>query len=199
MGLTCFSNGSLARERVRDRYGLTWDGFAQALDRTPPGNGGGMMLPWFDPEITPLVRQPGVHHQGVDPADADANVRAVVEAQQLAMALHSRWMAVAIDTIYATGGAAANARILQVMADVFGAAVHRFDVGNSAALGAALRALHADRDAEGRPLRWEEVVAGLTEPAAGSRVDPDPQRQAIYRELLPRYAAFEASVLAATA
>jgi xylulokinase len=199
MGLTCFSNGSLARERVRDRYGLTWDGFGQALDRTPPGNGGGLMLPWFDPEITPPVRQPGVHRRGVDPADVDANVRAVVEAQQLAMALHSRWMAVAADTISATGGAAANARILQVMADVFGAAVHRFDVGNSAALGAALRALHADRAAEGRPLSWEEVVAGLAEPAAGSRIDPDPRRQAIYRELLPRYAAFEASVLAGTA
>jgi xylulokinase len=196
MGLTCFSNGSLARERVRDRYGLTWDGFSQALDRTPAGNGGGLMLPWFDPEITPPVGRPGVHRDGVDAADAAANVRAVVEGQQMAMALHARWMTVAVDTILATGGAAANSRILQVMADVFDTTVHRFEVGNSAALGAALRALHADREAEGRPLSWEGVIAGLAGPAAGSRVDPEPRHAAVYRQLLPRYAAFEAAVLA---
>ena len=82
------------------------------------------------------------------------NVRAVVEAQQMAMALHSRWMAVTIDTIHATGGAAANKEILQVMADVFGAEVYRSTVSNSAALGAALRAWHGDTVADGTPLPW---------------------------------------------
>ena len=33
MALTCFANGSLARERVRDSHGLDWDGFAAALRR----------------------------------------------------------------------------------------------------------------------------------------------------------------------
>ncbi len=33
MGLTCFANGSIARERVRDRFGLTWSGFSSALLR----------------------------------------------------------------------------------------------------------------------------------------------------------------------
>ena len=35
----------------------------------------------------------------------------------MAMALHSRRMAVEVDTIHATGGAAANRQIQQVMAD----------------------------------------------------------------------------------
>ena len=64
-------------------------------------------------------------------------MRAVVEAQMLSMALHSRWMQVPVDTIYATGGAAANRAVLQVMADVFGAEVYQLEVSNSAALGAA--------------------------------------------------------------
>ena len=55
MGLTCFANGSIARERVRDQFGLTWSGFSAALDATPPGNDGRILLPWFDPEITPPV------------------------------------------------------------------------------------------------------------------------------------------------
>ena len=62
----------------------------------------------------------------------------------MALALHSRWMGVKVTTIHATGGAAANRDILQVMADVFGADVYQFEVGNSACLGAALRAFQAD-------------------------------------------------------
>jgi xylulokinase len=40
MGLTCFSNGSLAREHVRDAFGMTWSDFSRALDDTPPGTTG---------------------------------------------------------------------------------------------------------------------------------------------------------------
>ena len=75
--------------------GLTWDGFSRALETTPPGNGGALMLPWFEPEITPAVAAPGVRRRGLDEHDAAANVRAVVEAQMMALALHSRWMGVA--------------------------------------------------------------------------------------------------------
>ena len=113
----------------------------------------------------------------------------------MAMARHSQWMGVRIDTIHATGGAAANAQILQVMADVFGADVHRFEAGNSAALGAALRALHADRAAAGMPLSWDEVVQGLAEPVAGSRLVPDAANHAVYRQQLDAHARFEAAAL----
>jgi xylulokinase len=195
MGITVFSNGSLARERVRDDYGMTWVEFSAALDRTPPGNGGAMMLPWFQPEITPAVAHPGVRRQQLDATDAAANVRAVVEAQLLSMALHSRWMGVAIDTIYATGGAAANAQILRVMADVFGASVARISVSNSAALGAALRALHADALDAGAPLTWDDVVGQFEQPAI-ERIAHDPASHAVYRERMRDYERFEAEVRA---
>jgi xylulokinase len=195
MGLTCFSNGSLARERVRDMYGLTWADFSRALESTPPGNNGGMLLPWFEPEITPKVARPGLHRHGLSAGDAPANVRAVVEAQQMAMALHSRWMSVAIDTIHATGGAAVNTSILQVMADVFGADVYRSHVSNTAALGAALRAYHADRLSEGQRPAWDDIVAGLAEPT-GDRLTPEARHHAIYRERMEAYQALEARILA---
>ena len=108
----------------------------------------------------------------------------------MALALHSRWMGVAVDVVHATGGAAANHAILQVMADVFGAEVRRLEVANAAALGAALRALHADRLDAGTPLSWDEIVAGLDAPRPAS-VRPNPASQAVYRDLLPAYAAFE--------
>jgi xylulokinase len=194
MGLTCFSNGSLARERVQDSFGLTWTDFSRALEITPAGNQGRVMIPWFVPEITPLVTHPQVHRYRLAPDEAAANVRAVVEAQQMAMAMHSNWMSVTIDTIHATGGAAANTQILQVMADVFGAEVYRSTVTNAAALGAALRAWHGDTIADGSALSWNTITA-LAQPSVSSVIVPNPRRHAVYRELIPIYEACEAHAL----
>ncbi len=195
MGTTVFKNGSLARERVRDDYGFDWAGFSAALASRPAGNAGALMLPWFDPEITPHVGTPGVRRIDLDPADAPANVRAIVEAQMMAMANHTRWMGGDPSVIYATGGAAGNRQVLQVMADVFGAEVVRSRAHNSAALGAALRAWHADALASGRLLEWDNVVAGLTEPDPAWRVQPRPDAVAVYAALRKRYAAAEARAL----
>jgi xylulokinase len=192
MGLVCFRNGSLARERVRRTFGLDWEGYSALLSKSLPGNLGRILLPWFEPEITPPVPHAGVVSFGVPANDAAANVRGVIEAQMLAARLHSAWMAPRVETIYATGGAAINRAILQVTADVFGADVYQFDVGNSAALGAALRAYHGDLVAGGEDAVWSEIVRGFADPLGGSRIASDPARRAIYREMLDVYAACEA-------
>jgi xylulokinase len=194
MGITVFRNGSLARERIRDDFGLTWEQFSRALEATPAGNRGRMLLPWFEPEITPPVSRPGLRRFDLDEHDGPGNVRALVEAQMMSMALHSRWMGVEVKTIHATGGASANRAILQVMADVFGADVYQFDVGNSACLGAALRAFHAHRAASGEPVSWENVVRGLAEPVASTLVSADSSRHEMYLKMLDRYAQLERSV-----
>jgi xylulokinase len=206
MALTCFANGSLARERIRDAFGLTWSDFSAMLASTPPGNSGRVLLPWFDPEITPSVSTPDIRRYGLAADDGPGNVRGVVEAQMLSMALHSRWMGVEVNTIHATGGASANREILQVMADVFGAGVCQLAVGNSACLGAALRARHADAVRSGEGLSWDDVVRDVVTLRPGSpgapgapgdlgRLEPDPSRVAVYRDLLRLYAACEAHAL----
>lgn len=194
MALTCFANGSLARERVRDMHHLDWDGFARLLARTRPGNDGGMLAPWFVPEITPPVKTAGPRWIGVEASDAAHAVRAVVEGQAMAMRLHSRWIAPRVSTIRVTGGAAANEAILQVIADVFGAALVRIAPRNAASLGAALRAYHADRLAAGSPVSWRDVVAGFTDP--NLRMTPDAAATAVYRERLPEYERFTAAAAA---
>ena len=185
MGITVFRNGSLARERVRDRWGLSWEGFAAALDATPAGNGNALILPWFEPEITPVV--PAIIlEQGLDGRPAAAHVRAIVEAQMLAMASHCRWMGVRTGSIRATGGASANRAILQVMADVFNAPVHRLPATDAAAVGAALRAWQADVG-----LSWTEIVLGCAALAPLSRVEPVPAHVTRYKALQRRYSALE--------
>jgi xylulokinase len=196
MALVCFKNGSLAREKVRDEHRFDWAGFSRALRETRAGNGGAIMLPWFDAEITPNVLEPGVRRYGLEAGDGPANVRAVVEAQMMALANHAGFMGVSVREIRATGGAAANAEILQVMADVHGAEVRRLKVGNSAALGAALRAYHADVVSEGQKIAWGEVVEGFVEPEQPA-IRPDAARVALYAELRKVYAACEAHALGA--
>ncbi len=113
----------------------------------------------------------------------------------MALANHAGWMGVTVKEIRATGGAAANAEILQVMADVFGAPVRRLRVANSACLGAALRAWHADELAEGRRIAWPDVVAGFVEPEEPA-IHPVAANVPMYAELRRKYAECEEKALA---
>lgn len=191
MNLVCFRNGSLTRDWVRRTHHLDWDGFSAALDDTPAGSGGALMLPWLEAEITPPVRIPGVRRFAYDGRKAAQDVRAVVEGQMMAMANHSAAIAGDLKRIVATGGASVNDSVLQVMADVFGVPVDRLTLENSACLGAALRAFHADRLAAGEPLAWPSVVKGFTDPHASERVMPRPENVELYRDLRARYAGIE--------
>ena len=191
MGLVCFLNGSLAREAVRREYGLDWESFDRALQSTPPGNGGALMLPYFAPEIAPKVSRPGVVRENLDAADPRANVRAVIEAQAMSSQIHSRWMGLDIKSLYVTGGASANPEILQVFANVHDCPVHRFVTTNSAALGAALRASYSHLNSEGPGKSWKETAAPFTEPVGGSTIEPDPAAASVYARLIPRYRALE--------
>ena len=47
-----------------------------------------------------------------------------------------------------------------MMADVFDAEVYQFEVGNSASLGAALRAAEAEARSRGDAVRWESRSCG---------------------------------------
>jgi len=195
MSLICFKNGSLAREKICEAFDLGWDGFSAHLRDTPVGNNGAIFLPWFEPEITPNVVDAGVRRYALGEKDAPGHVRGVVEAQMMSMSVHSRWMGVAPRSIYATGGAACNREILQVMSQVFGTDVYQFEVGNSAALGAALRAYHANEAAQGFDTSWEDIVREFAEPVAESRISPDPEAVAVYEELEPVYRACELHAL----
>jgi xylulokinase len=194
MALTCFANGSLARERVRDMFGLDWAGFTALLRSTPPGNEGRMLLPWFEPEITPRVVTPGLVRHGLAEDDAAGHVRGIVEAQMMAMARHSAWMGVRPSEIRATGGASGNPSVLQVMADVFGARVFRSARANTTAPGAALGAFRGAASAAGVDIPWDEIASGSTHNA--DPIDPDPAAHAVYQDLMLRHARLEGQALA---
>ncbi len=196
MTLICFKNGSLAREKVRDYYKISdWKKFGALVESAPVGNHGGVLLPWFDAEIVPRVNKPGVHRFHLDEKDAAANCRAVFEAQALAMRLHSQWMDVIPEQIFATGGAANNPQLLQIIADVMNCRVVRIEVSKSAALGSALQAAHGFLVAAGKSAAWDKLTAGFTKPVPGSEVKPDKKATKIYDAMLDQYAGCESDVL----
>lgn len=187
MSLICFKNGSLAREQVAEAFDMDWPAFSAQLEATPPGNGGKMMLPYFEPEITPKVLDQGVRYYGGLTGEDPACVRAVIEAQAMSMAVHARWMGVKTESIYATGGASQNRAILQVLADVHNADVYQFEVSASAALGAALRACHGDLKAQGDEKPWPEITAAFTAPKADTRISPREDCRLLYDALADIY------------
>jgi sugar (pentulose or hexulose) kinase len=185
-----FRNGALARELMRIEHGLDWDAVARLLEQMP-GNDGCLMLPWFELEVTPPITHAGARRFGFNRHDAARNVRGLIEGQLMAMANHVQANRLTVERVIATGGAAANRAILQVMANVFASDVYRLDIEHSAALGAALNAYHADRLASGEPVSWKTVVGGFTDPKPGHRVSPNPRHVGIYRELRKDYALLE--------
>lgn len=171
MSLQCFVNGSLAREAVKDRFDYDWDEFTAALEQTPPGNDGNLMVPFFRPEISPRVDLPEPIFSGstafINGECPNAVIRACVEGQFLNMKLRSAWMGLSTQTIYLTGGASANDGIAQVVADIFQAEVQRLAVSGSVALGGAIRAAS---HATGASI--ESLQAVFCQPVAGSEIRP---------------------------
>ena len=187
MSLICFANGSLARERIKDELSMSWDDFARAIrEETSPGNSGNFMLPYFVPEMTPKVLTPRVERLGTEEfesgKDRAALVRAVVEFQALTMQRHSDWIGETPTDLLVTGGASKNPGIRQVLADVFQATIRTLKVGNSSALGAALRAAHA-----GGSLSWEELTEKFAAPSPDV-IEPGPGTGSTYGALRKRLA-----------
>lgn len=178
MSLICFTNGSLAREKIRESCGVSWEYFDRgALEETAPGNAGRFLLPYFEPESTPLVLEPGVRRNFTTASPAET-IRAVLETQVLAMRHYTRWVG-DFRRLRLTGGASGAAGFRQIFADVFNAEVETIAIANSAGLGAALRAMHA---VTGTP--FPELASRFCSAVTVTR----PQNPAIYQRLAADFA-----------
>lgn len=182
MSLICFTNGSLAREKVRSELGLSYEEF-DATSEVPQTEF--LMLPYFGAESTPAVLKPGVVY-GFDPEKATKmeRVRALLESQILSMRLHSGWLGEKFTRIRVTGGASKSAALRRIIADVFQAPVETISVGNSAGLGAALRAANLFG---GEP--FDSLHAKFC--AATSVSEPDLAKKARYDRMLAAYGELE--------
>ena len=185
MSLICFKNGSLAREAVKNEFDLEWSAFErEGLAATPVGNNGLLMLPFYEPEITPRLDTGGPLFSTGSEMSSSQVVRAVLEGQFLNMRQHFGWLEVRPTRISLTGGASANDGIAQVIANVFGVPVDRLDVPGSAAVGAGMRAANA----LGVPL--QELESKFCLPKEGSTISPEEGAHAVYCRMQNDFAEF---------
>jgi xylulokinase len=188
MCLICFKNGSLAREKVKEEFELSWEEFdVKSFAETQPGNNGNIMLPFYFPEITPKTSSSIVEFAGEKDFTERTNpykaVRAIVESQMLNIKLHSSWIGENFGKIKITGGASKSDTICQTAADIFQIPVERFSVANSAGLGAALRAAGA---CTGEKL--SDLAESITEAGKDKLFLPDPTLSTIYKENEQKFA-----------
>ena len=183
MSLICFTNGSLAREKIKKNLQVSWDFFdCRACRETVPGNDGRLILPFFEPESTPLLLMPGVrrNYETANPAE---EIRAVLETQALTLRLHSEWLNGKFRRIRLTGGGSKSEGFRRILADVFQADVETISVTNSAGLGAAIRAANA---VEGIP--FEHLYNSFCRPE--EVVVPNRKNQELYNAMLDRLREF---------
>ena len=143
MSLSCFKNGSLARDRVRRELGVDWTFFDETawgnrtIEQFEQSNNSLRAYPYFESEITPKHDATGIEANfDWNSAAADVKIRAIVEGQIANMYERARWIG-AFDTIRVTGGASCSKGIRETIARVFGARVSVLDVNDSAAVGGA--------------------------------------------------------------
>ena len=142
MSLSCFKNGSLARDRVRRELGVDWPFFDelawQSGNRTIRQSGQSpRAFPYFESEITPKHDATGIEANfDWGAADAATKVRAIVEGQIANMYERTRWIG-DFEEIKVTGGASRSKGIRETIASIFKAKVTMLDVADSAAVGGA--------------------------------------------------------------
>lgn len=202
MAMICLKNGSLAREWVRGQAASgSWAAFEQLLKEMPPGNEGQIGFYIREPEITPPILRTGCFRfdaQGgpVERFRPAVEVRAILEWQFLSLRSHGEHIGLRPSNILATGGASVNPAVLRVMADVFGVPVFVGEQPNSAALGAAYRALHGWTCwRRGCFVPFAEVVARA--PPFRRAVEPDLKAHGLYTGMIGRYSELENKVAAA--
>lgn len=183
MSLICFTNGSLAREAIKEESNLSWDEFdVTSFEETEAGNGGNMMLPYFVPETTPLVNKKIVKYLK-DPKSSYEKVRVIIESQILSMKLHSEWLNTDFDTIRITGGGSKSAGITQVIADIFQANVEKISIPDSATLGTAMMAAHSIGG-----YQWSDLSDKFTKPY--EVITPNRDNKNIYDKMLVEFKNF---------
>ncbi|KAF8359745.1 hypothetical protein PRIPAC_94740 [Pristionchus pacificus] len=139
--LICYKNGSLTRERIRQKCNLSWDTVSDALKTTPVGNNGNIGMYFDMDEIEPRVKAGDYkwNEKGerVESFSSSCEIRSVLESQ----CLHLRSNCPReINRVILTGGASHNTDIRQMIGDVFGRDVYTAPVADSAAQGGAKRA-----------------------------------------------------------
>jgi len=187
--LVCTLNVTVATEMVRRRFDLSHDALAAEAAKTPAGNDGLLLLPFFEGERTPDVPDGTGVYFGLREKTFTIGhfARAAMEGTTLGLAYgldRLRELGMAPREIRATGGGAKSAVWRQILADIFGTEVVCLVQEEGAALGAALQSLWAWEKAQGATETTIEMVCDrYIEVEESTRTRPNPAHRDLYDQM----------------
>jgi xylulokinase len=188
--LLCVSNMSNGYNAVLERFGLSHDEFDTIVQRTPPGNHGRVLVPWYEGERTPDLPLAAPLYFGftLDEFVPEVLCRAVLEGHVLNLYEGSARMPVTPREIRLTGGLSNSPSWCQTIADMFGAETVPVQ-GEGAALGAAIHAAWVWYREAGEARTLAEISEPFVILDESRRARPNPQHRSIYGTLKRLYRA----------
>ncbi|OBZ87194.1 Xylulose kinase [Choanephora cucurbitarum] len=165
MGMLCYKNGSLTREHIRNIYADgSWETFNSIITKNEAMFDDCLGFYYWMQEIIPFAKgiyrfQKGTLVNEFD--DKQVNVKAIVESQFMSMKIRLERMGGHMKRVLASGGAASNPILLQLLSDIFGLPVYRQKGMNGASLGGALLAKYAIQDKSFNDMMAEFPSTGL--------------------------------------
>ncbi len=179
--LLCVSNLANGYNALLEQYKLDHAGFSRLIRKTPEGNRGRLLIPWYAGERTPDLPQASPLYFGFALTDFRPEIlaRAVLEGHILNLYEGFRRMPVKPHEIRLTGGLAQSESWCQTIADIFAAEAVPVE-GEGAALGAALHAAWVWMREAGRALPLEEVTGPFVLKTEARRKRPQARSRPAY-------------------
>ncbi len=181
--LACTMNVTVATEVVRGLLGLSHGGLEEAVDVTPVGSNGVVLLPYLTGERTPNVPDGKGVLYGLTPENLTPGnlARAAMEGATMGLNFgfnRLKQMGIEPGEVRLTGGGSKNGAWRRMCADVFGVETVCLGVDEGAAYGAALQALWTR---EGGSI--SEITDRFVRLDEATRSKPDPANVEKYRRL----------------
>jgi xylulokinase len=195
MMMLVYKNGATTRNFIKNsifKLDNDWSKFNQAIKSTPAGNNEHVGFYFREKEITPQVFQTGfVKFNNLNDLISnelnESDCRGIIESQAFSYKLHSKLLGLnKISSLVITGGGSFNREILQIIADVFECQVRPSNVANTAASGAAIRALTAYFSDKNN----KQVTQGVSS-LSNEIIEPNTKNYSVYRHLFERYEKLE--------
>ncbi|MCP4606897.1 MAG: hypothetical protein GY847_41375 [Proteobacteria bacterium] len=160
--LLCVSNLANGYDSILTQYGLTHNEFSAIVSKTNAGNGGRVLIPWYEGERTPDVPSASPVYFGFGLSDFTKEIlcRAVLEGHVQNLYDGFRKMPATCKEIRLTGGLSQSRSWRQAIADIFEADVVPVK-GEGAALGAAIHAAWVCLKESATPCSLEELVDSI--------------------------------------
>jgi xylulokinase len=182
--LACTMNVTVATEAVRRLLALSSRELEEAVEATPVGSNGVLLLPYLTGERTPNVPDGKGVLYGLTPENFNKGnlIRAAMEGATMGLNFgfnRLKEMGIEPSEVRLTGGGSRNGAWRRMCADVFGVETVCLRVDEGAAYGAALQALWT----QGSSRSISQITDAFVKLDEATRAKPDKGNSEIYRRL----------------